>query len=236
MDFAFIKKYSIFICYSEGVRCMSVYQAAFHIHIFQAQNFSYSDNRAFQCRCMAGLIRNCRIYCQHRHGRFNIPGEILMQVERDTVVTVKYTLKVKDGETPAELDRPYTARFLYGRDRVLPVLEQALSGRQQGEKLDLTIPASQAFGYYDEKLVKPIPLDAIKHPELLKEGEVYEDVRHNGEGMRFMVRRVHDKYVEADFNHPAAGKDLMLQARIAEVKAASPMEILASINAASGGG
>ena len=159
-----------------------------------------------------------------------------MQVERDTVVTVKYTLRVKDGETPPELDRPYTARFLYGRDRVLPVLEQALSGRQQGEKLDLTIPASQAFGYHDEKLIKPIPMDAIGHPELLKEGEVYEEARPNGEGMRFMVRRVHKDYVEADFNHPAAGKDLMLQARISEVKAASPMEILASINAASGGG
>ncbi len=159
-----------------------------------------------------------------------------MQVERDTVVTVKYTLKVKDGETPPELDRPYTARFLYGRDRVLPVLEQALSGRKKGEQLDLTIPASQAFGYYDEKLIKPIPLDALKHPELVREGEVYEEASPSGQGMRFMVRRIHEDYVEADFNHPAAGKDLMLQARIADVKAASPMEILASINAAQGGG
>ncbi len=159
-----------------------------------------------------------------------------MQVERDTVVTVKYTLKVKDGETPPELDRPYTARFLYGRDRVLPVLEQALSGRKKGEKLDLTIPASQAFGHYDEKLVKRIPLSSLKHPELAKEGEVYEEAGPNGPEMRFMVRRIHSDYVEADFNHPAAGKDLTLQAMIADVKAASPMEILASINATRGGG
>ncbi len=159
-----------------------------------------------------------------------------MQVERDTVVTVNYTLKVKDGETPPELDRPYTARFLYGRDRVLPVLEQALSGREKGENLDLTIPASQAFGYYDEKLVKHLPLETLKHPDRVREGEVYEEMGPDGPAIRFMVRRVHDDHVEADFNHPAAGKDLTLKARIEDVKAASATEILASINANRGGG
>ncbi len=155
-----------------------------------------------------------------------------MQIDRDTVVTVHYTLRVKDGETPRELDRPYTARFLYGRDRVLPVLEQALAGRRKGDEFELTIPSSQAFGPYDEKLVKRIPLSALKYRERLKEGEVYEE---KGE-MRFMVRRIHDDYIEADFNHPAAGKDLALRATVEDVKAASPMEILAAVNAASGGG
>ena len=155
-----------------------------------------------------------------------------MQVTRDSVVTVNYTLRVKDGDTPSELDRPYTARFLYGRDRVLPVLERALEGREQGEELELTIPSSQAFGPHDEKLVKQIPISAIKNPESLKEGEVYEEK----DQMRFMVRRIHDDHIEADFNHPAAGRDLTLKATIADVKAASPMEILASLNAASGGG
>ncbi len=159
-----------------------------------------------------------------------------MQVQQDTVVTVKYTLRVKDGETPPELQRDFTARFLYGRDRVLPVLEQALSGRDKGDELDLTIPASQAFGYYDENLVKAIPLSEIANPERLKEGEIYEEADAQGPKMRFLVRRIHDDHVEADFNHPAAGKDLSLQARITDVKAASPMEILAALNAASGGG
>ncbi len=159
-----------------------------------------------------------------------------MQVQQDTVVTVKYTLSVKDGDTPPELQRDFTSKFLYGRDRILPMLEQALSGRAKGETLDLTIPASQAFGHYDEKLVKSIPKSQIRDLDRLKEGTIYEEADAQGPKMRFMVRRIHDDYVEADFNHPAAGKDLNLKAKIVDVKTASPMEILASLNAAAGGG
>ncbi|RUM61090.1 MAG: hypothetical protein DSZ03_09015, partial [Sulfurimonas sp.] len=43
-----------------------------------------------------------------------------MRVELDKVVTVQYTLSVKDGETPPELNRTFTTSFLYGRERVLP--------------------------------------------------------------------------------------------------------------------
>ena len=159
-----------------------------------------------------------------------------MQVEKDTLVTVNYTLRVRDGNTPRELNRPYTARFLYGRDRVLPVLEQALSGKDEGENLDVIIPSAQAFGAYDEKLVKPIPIDTLKHPENLKENEVYEEIGPNGPTIRFMTRRIHEDHVEADFNHPAAGKDLTLKAEITEVKAASSRDIMASLNASRGGG
>ncbi len=159
-----------------------------------------------------------------------------MRVDRDTVVVVNYTLTVQDGETPPDLNRNFTARFIYGRDRVLPVLEKELFGLEPDDTIEVTIPPEQAFGQYDPKLVNEIPKTRLAHPERLKKGAYYEEFSPGGRPIGFLVKEIHDDYVVADFNHPAAGKTLLLKARVEEVKAATAMEILASMNLNRGGG
>ena len=159
-----------------------------------------------------------------------------MKVENDTVVEIQYMLKVKDGATPPELSKVFQARFLYGRDPVIPALEKAILGLETGEEVEVTIPPEQGFGHYDEKLVNEIPKSDLKRPEDLKEGEIYEEMASHGHPVRFMVKEIKDDSVVADFNHPAAGKDLVLKARVLSVRAANAMDILRAINLSRGGG
>ncbi len=159
-----------------------------------------------------------------------------MRIEKDTVVTVNYTVTVKDGETPENLKRPLNARFLYGRDRVLPALERALIGHEQNDDIEVFIPPEQAFGIYDSHLVKKIPHSKLSHFGELKQGEFYQESGPDGKPVAFILKEIHDDYVVADFNHPSAGKSLILNGTISEVKAASMMDILASMNACAGGG
>ena len=159
-----------------------------------------------------------------------------MKVDRDTVVTVNYTVTVKDGETPEDLKRPFTCRFLYGRDRVLPALEKALIGHEQEDEIQVNIPPEQAFGPYDQRLVKKIPISGLDRSEQLKEGEYYEESGPNGKPIRFYLKKLHGDYVLADFNHPSAGKSFVLNATISEVKAASMPDIMAAMNACAEGG
>jgi FKBP-type peptidyl-prolyl cis-trans isomerase SlyD len=154
-----------------------------------------------------------------------------MKVDRDTVVTVNYTVTVKDGETPEDLNRPFTCRFLYGRDRVLPALEKALIGHEQEDEIQVNIPPEQAFGLYDPYLIKKIPVDNFNHSGQLKEGEYYEEFGSNGKPMKFYLKELHDDYVLADFNHPSAGKSLVLNGTISEVKIASMLDIMVAMNA-----
>ncbi|RPI50958.1 MAG: hypothetical protein EHM49_07840, partial [Deltaproteobacteria bacterium] len=154
-----------------------------------------------------------------------------MKVDRDTVVTVNYTVTVKDGETPEDLSRPFTCRFLYGRDRVLPVLEKALIGHEQEDEIQVNIPPEQAFGLHDPYLIKKVPISDLNHSEQLKEGEYYEKFGPNGKPIKFYLKELHDDYVLADFNHPSAGKSLVLNGTISEVKIASMLDIMVSINA-----
>lgn len=154
-----------------------------------------------------------------------------MKVDRDTVVTVNYTVTVKDGETPEDLNRPFTCRFLYGRDRVLPALEKALIGHEQKDDIQITIPPEQAFGLYDPYLIKKIPISNLNHSEQLKEGEYYEEFGPNGKLIKFYLKELHGDHVLADFNHPSAGKSLVLNCTVSEVKAASMLDIMVAMNA-----
>ena len=154
-----------------------------------------------------------------------------MKVDRDTVITVNYTVTVKDGKTPKDLNRPFNCRFLYGRDRILPALEKALIGHEQEDEIQVTIPPEQAFGPYDPHLIKKVPISDLNHSEQLKEGEYYEEFGSNGMLLKFYLKELHGDYVLADFNHPSAGKSLVLSGTISEVKAASMLDIMVAMNA-----
>lgn len=162
-----------------------------------------------------------------------------MKVGPDTKVVVRYTLAVEDGETPPELKRTFTARFIYGRDRVMPVLEEALVGLSPEDELEVTIPPEQAFGEYDPQLVREVPISNLKHPDRIQAGQLYEEPTAHSGKMCFVVREVHHDSVMADFNHPAAGKPLQLKAKVEEVHVASLTDILEAIKLSScstGGG
>jgi len=159
-----------------------------------------------------------------------------MRIEHDTVVTVEYTLTVTGGETPRDLDREFSARFVYGRDRILPALEKALAGHVPQDRIELDIQPDHAFGPYDPHLVSEVRFADLKHPERLRAGEYYEEVGHHGHPLRFFVRELRGDSAVADFNHPAAGKALTLRATVTEVRGASLADILASMNIARGSG
>ncbi len=159
-----------------------------------------------------------------------------MKVENDTVVEIQYILEVKDGVTPPELSKRFKTQFLYGREPVIPALEKAIFQLSPGDEIEVTIPPEQGFGKYDESLINEIPISQISRPDKLKEGELYEEITSNGQPVRFLIKEIKEDSVLADFNHPAAGKELTLKAQILSVRAASAMDILRAVNFSRGGG
>lgn len=159
-----------------------------------------------------------------------------MKIANDTVVNIVYTLSVKGGETPEELTREHRVEYLHGHCQTLPLLEQALAGHSQGDVIEITIPSDQAFGSYNEDLVNRLDVNNLKYPEKLRQGEVYEEVGHDGRIVRFKVKELDGGSVVADFNHPAAGMDLSLRASILAVRAASPVDIMKALHLRKGGG
>ncbi len=150
-----------------------------------------------------------------------------MKVAPDTVVTLTYRLEIEDGKAPDWFSRPMKARFIYGRERIIPAVEKAIAGREEAETITVTIPPEQAYGPYDESLINEVPLENLKHPEQLKVGEFYEEDVTPGKKMFFLVKEIKEDRVVADFNHPAAGKNVRLIVTIDDVRPATGMDLLA---------
>jgi len=159
-----------------------------------------------------------------------------LRVGEDMVVTLTYSLDIEGEEAPEWFKRPLQATFIFGREPVLPLIEQAISGAKEKDEVTVRVPPEQAYGPYQPHLVKEIPLQRLKHPEKVKPGAYYEEVGPYGQRTFFKVLEVSDQKLKADFNHPAAGKNVILKIRIEGVRKATPQEILAAEIKRCGGG
>lgn len=158
-------------------------------------------------------------------------------IGQDKFVSIQYSFSTPDGDLPVFLaEKQRTSSFVFGRDRILPVLEEAIAGRTVNEEVSIHIPAQEAFGSYDPDLVNEISTSKVKNLASMKEGGVYEEMGPGGQPVMFTVRKIGADSVTIDFNHPAAGKDIVLNVKILEVRDPSFTELMASMNLFKGGG
>lgn len=144
-------------------------------------------------------------------------------IAKNTVVTITYSLSSTDGELLEESQEPHS--YLHGGyGNVFEAVEQALEGKQAGDKVDLVMEPSQAFGEYDESLVRMEDLDAF--PEDIELGMQFEGRgEESGDVSIFTVTDIADGKVVVDANHPLAGQSLRFHCEVVEVRAADPHEI-----------
>jgi len=95
---------------------------------------------------------------------------------------------------------------------MLPNLEKALTGMKQGEEKRVDLSADEAFGPYDESKKTVISKDHL--PADTKPGTVLT----TEEGVPFVVVDVSGPEAEVDFNHPLAGKHVIIDVKILEVQ------------------
>jgi FKBP-type peptidyl-prolyl cis-trans isomerase SlyD len=145
------------------------------------------------------------------------------------MVTLRYTMRtgLSGGTSP---DHPEERmRYVYGVERQVPSLEKAIEGRKTGERLSLSVPASEIYGEHDPKLVVEIPRKGLIR-QRLKEGQFYRQIRKGGL-LSFKVLEIRKDTVLADFNKPLVGIGVTLDLEILDVRGASEEEVRAAAEA-----
>lgn len=151
-----------------------------------------------------------------------------MHISADSVVSFHYRLSETGGEL---LESSYEADptlYLHGHNNLLPALEDALAGKQLGDKLSLDLSPEQAYGLRNEGATQRIPIKhlhnyaAIKNK--LKPGMRVAVNTQNGP-WDALVLKVGKFNVDIDSNHPLAGKSLTFEIEIVEVRAATADEL-----------
>ncbi len=108
-------------------------------------------------------------------------------------------------------DRGEPIEFVAGAGQMIPGFDAAVLEMEVGEKRTVRIPASEAYGEYDESNVAEIPLAAIPNAEQLPVGEHIVLPTPNGGAMRVKVLKVENGNAYFDANHELAGQALTFE-------------------------
>jgi len=148
-----------------------------------------------------------------------------MNIEKNTVVTLRYTVKdvedvvVDAGEQPLQ--------YLHGDyDGIFPLIEEALAGKTVGEQFEVNLQPEDAFGLYQVELMKIEPRHLF--PDNLEVGTLLEGTPEGGTDDDIVIYRVTDigeETVIVDGNHPLAGVPLVFAGEVIDVRAATAQEI-----------
>lgn len=147
-----------------------------------------------------------------------------MNITQNAVVLIHYTLTNDAGETLDSSVGGEPLAYLHGNGNLIPGLEQALEGKQAGDKLSVKIAPADGYGEFDQSLVQRIPKRSFKGIPNLSVGMQLQ--AHSEHGPRVItVTQIVGDMVTVDGNHPLAGQNLNFEVEVTEVRAATEEEL-----------
>ena len=147
-----------------------------------------------------------------------------MKIAEESVVTIHFTLKNDKGSTleSSRGDRPLA--YIHGMGQMIPGLEDALTGKAKGDKVDVRLRPDQAYGERDEEMMQSIPKSEFDSVAQLKVGEQVE-VNSDSGPMVLTVIEMKNDHIVVDGNHPFAGMSLHFDVEIMDVREATAEEL-----------
>lgn len=147
-----------------------------------------------------------------------------MQAAENSVVSMHYTLTNNKGEVLDSSQGGDPLTYLHGSGNIIPGLEKALTGKQVGDKLQVTVAPAEGYGEHDPALIQQVPKRAFQGVPNIEPGMTFHAQSSQGP-MRVTVTAVQGDMVTVDGNHPLAGETLNFDVEITEVRAATLEEI-----------
>ena len=147
-------------------------------------------------------------------------------IEENKLVELSY--KITDKKTNETLvNVEYPIGYVHGSSN--PVLSSdvtsALSGKKEGDVIEVPIDCTTLYGERDESLVFT---DAIENvPEDYRElGATITMENDKGETKNFLVTRFDDKTLTVDGNNPLCGREVIFNLKVLSVRDATEEEII----------
>lgn len=147
-----------------------------------------------------------------------------MQVTDKKVVYIHYTLRNKEGAVIDRSSQETPLAYIHGIGDIIPGLEKALSGKSEGERINISIEPEEAYGYHNETLIQAVPRNAFQGVEDLQEGMQFQAQTPNGTQL-ITVAEVRGEEIIVDANHPLAGEMLDFDVEVVDVRDATEEEL-----------
>jgi len=141
----------------------------------------------------------------------------MVKITSNSTVTVNYTGKLEDGSIfDSSLNEgrdPLTATL--GQGQLIKGFEDGLIDMEVGDKKTVEIESDMAYGQHNEAMIQEVPKEQV--PEGVMVGNMLQANTQMGP-INFRVMEVNEESVKLDGNHPLAGKKLIFDLEVLEVK------------------
>ena len=147
-----------------------------------------------------------------------------MQVAKNSVVSLNFELSDSTGQLLEKSEQPIS--YLHGGyDGIFPLVEEALEGVAEGESVAMTLDPDNAFGEYDDELVRVEPRDVFPTDGLEVGMQFQAGAEGSDEDVVFTVTDITPDSVVIDGNHPLAGQTLLFKCTVEGVRPATAEEL-----------
>ena len=147
-----------------------------------------------------------------------------MEISKDRVVSIDYTLTGEQGQVLDSSDGREPLAYLHGAGNIIPGLETALEGKNEGEQVKVTIVPAQGYGEHDPKLVQVVPRKAFTGAPTITPGMQFQG--NTNQGPRIItVTKVEGDDITIDANHPLAGQTLNFDVKVVGIRDATAEEL-----------
>ncbi len=147
-----------------------------------------------------------------------------MKIAKNTVVSIAYQVRTQDSVLVDEAPANQPLEYLQGHNNLIIGLENALEGKEVGDKFEVRVQPEEGYGEYNENMVQRVPK------------EVFQGVDEVVVGMRFLadtdigpvpvvITEVDGDEVVVDGNHMLAGQELHFTVEVVGTREATLEEI-----------
>ena len=140
-----------------------------------------------------------------------------MTVETGKRVSIEYTLTLEDDTKVDSNVGGEPLSFVHGERKILPALEEALTGMETGDSRRVVLSPEQGYGPEDPKLFQEVERERVP-PEAQQKGTPLTARDASGQTYELRVQEVKEKTVVLDLNHPLAGKTLVFDVKVIDVQ------------------
>jgi FKBP-type peptidyl-prolyl cis-trans isomerase 2 len=137
-------------------------------------------------------------------------------ITQGSTVEVHYTGRFIDGEIFDSSEGKDPLQFQVGSGQIIPGFEEAIMGKNIGEKVSITIAPEQAYGQLREDLIVEVPVD--KMPGTVEVGQLLQADGGDGQVVQVIVKEVKEEVIVIDGNHPLAGQDLLFDIEVVSIQ------------------
>ena len=136
-------------------------------------------------------------------------------IKKGSKVKVHYTGKLTNGKVFDTSVEKEPLEVVVGNSGLIKGFEDGLMGMKEGEKKTIEITPEDAYGQFIEGRIQEVEKSIL--PEEIQVGMA---LQANGEvgTMVVTVKEIKEETVVLDANHPLAGKDLIFELEVLEVR------------------